>query len=74
MKELLAICPGNKAIEFIAERITDDNYRGDKSSQHNRYKMDDVICILTLFNKCAPCGKAMIIRTTDISKRPNNTP
>ena len=74
MKELLAISPGNEALEFLAKRIADDNYRGDVSSQHNRYTKDDVILILALFNKYAPNGALMKIRTTDISKRPTNNP
>jgi hypothetical protein len=74
MKELLAISHGNEALEFLANRIADDNYRGDVSSQHNRYTKDDVILILTLFNKYAPNGSLMKIRTTDISKRPANNP
>jgi hypothetical protein len=73
MKELLAISPGNQALEFLANRIADDNYRGDVSSQHNRFTMDDVIKILTLFDEYAPDGQKMQIRTTDISKRPCNT-
>jgi hypothetical protein len=72
MKELLAIAPGNTALEFLDRRIADDNYRGDVSSQHNRFTKDDVITILTLFNKYAPNGSLMKIRTTDISKRPAN--
>ncbi|MDR0643331.1 MAG: hypothetical protein LBG05_00255 [Treponema sp.] len=74
MKELLAISPGNVALEFLAKRIADDNYRGEKSSQHNRYTKSDVVTILTIFNNYAPNGSLMKIRTTDISKRPANSP
>ncbi len=64
---------GNKSLEFIDKRIKDDNYRGNVSSQHNRYTMYDFIKILRLLNKYAPEESLMAIRTTDISKRPENT-
>jgi hypothetical protein len=63
----------NKSLEFIDSRILDDKYRGSWSSQHNRYTMDTIVTILTLFNKYAPNNGLMVIRTADISKRPNNT-
>lgn len=65
---------GNKALQFIDKRIADDNYRGDKSSQHNRYTMDKIHTILTLLDSYAPVKSLMRIRDTDISKRPENTP
>jgi hypothetical protein len=74
MKELLAISPGNTALEFLDKRIADDNYRGDVSSQHNRYTRDDVIAILKLIDKYTPNSALMKIRTTDIGKRPANHP
>ncbi len=67
------ISSGNKSLEFIDSRILDDKYRGSWSSQHNRYTMEKIVTILTLFNKYAPNKDLMIIRTADISKRPNNT-
>jgi len=67
------ISPGNKALEFIASRLNDPHYRGAHSSQHNRYTMDQVVCILELLNKYAPGKSLMPIRTTDLSKRPHNT-
>jgi hypothetical protein len=73
MKELLAISPGNAALEFIVNRIADDNYRGDVSSEHNRFTMENVITILMILDKYAPNGSLMKIRTTDISKRSMNT-
>jgi hypothetical protein len=73
MKELLAISPGNTALEFLDKRIADDNYRGDESSQHNRYTKEKVIAILKLLDKYAPNGTLLTIRNTDISKRPANT-
>lgn len=68
------ISHGNKALEFIDARIKDEKYRGSRSSQHNRYVMDQIIEILTLLDKHSPNQSLMTIRTTDISKRPQNTP
>lgn len=65
---------GNKALQFIDKRIADDRYRGNKSSQHNRYTMEKIHTILTLLNDYAPAKSLMRIRDTDISKRPENTP
>lgn len=66
------IVPGNEALEFIDRRLGDDNYRGNWSSQHNRYTMDKVHVILSLLDKYAPNRSLMAIRTTDLSKRPHN--
>ena len=66
------INPGNKALEFIDSRIRDEKYRGAPSSEHNRYVMTQIITILELLNKYAPDQNLMAIRTTDISKRPEN--
>jgi type II restriction enzyme len=66
------INPGNKALEFIDSRIRDEKYRGAPSSEHNRYVMTQIITILELLNKYAPDQSLMAIRTTDISKRPEN--
>lgn len=68
------ISPGNTALEFIDFRVADDNYRGNSSSQHNRFSMHKVITILRLLDKYAPNHSLMQIRTTDLSKRPKNTP
>ncbi len=68
------INPGNAALRFIDKRLLDDNYRGNISSQHNRYTMQKIATILAIFDKYAPQKSLMAIRTTDISKRPVNTP
>lgn len=68
------INPGNAALEFIDCRLADDKYRGNWSSQHNRFSMHKVITILQLLDKYAPNHSLMQIRTTDLSKRPQNTP
>lgn len=71
---IINISSGNKSLNFIHERIKDKKYRGQHSSQHNRYTMDRIVKILNLLNKYIPNKKLMIIRTTDISKRPENLP
>lgn len=67
------ISPGNAALEFIDARLLDDNYRGNRSSQHNRYTMDKLVTLLRTLDKYSPNFSLMPIRTTDISKRPENT-
>ncbi|MDE2854988.1 MAG: hypothetical protein OXN88_12515 [Chloroflexota bacterium] len=68
------ISPGNGALEFIDRRLADDNYRGNWSSQHNRFSMHKVTTILRILDKYAPDQSLMQIRTTDLSKRPENIP
>ena len=46
MSYVSAIHPGNKALEFIDNRLLDDNYRGTESSEHNRYDMEEIYNIL----------------------------
>ncbi|AWY19802.1 type II restriction-modification system endonuclease [Moraxella bovis] len=65
---------GNSSLKFIDERLQSENYRGIHLSQHNRYDLPKLIDILTLLNKHAPNQSLMQIRTTDISKRPQNIP
>jgi site-specific DNA-methyltransferase (adenine-specific) len=65
---------GNKSLEFIDGRISSDKYRGDESSEHNRYDMEEIHTIASLLNKYAPNGRLMRIRDTDLSKRAYNTP
>ncbi len=65
---------GNKALEFIDFRVKNEKYRGSRSSQHNRYLMDQIVEILRLLDKYAPDQTLMTIRTTDISKRSENLP
>ena len=68
------IDPGNEALDFIDRRLADDQYRGEWSSQHNRYTRDEVVTILSLLDEYAPDMSWMQIRTTDLSKRPRNLP
>ena len=67
------ISPGNAALEFIDARLLDENYRGNRSSQHNRYTMDKLVTLLRTLDKYSPSFSLMPIRTTDISNRPENT-
>lgn len=74
MNDLLMISPDNKALEFIAKRITDNKYRGDLSIQHTVYDINKIILLLKTLNKFVPNKQLMKIRTEDLSKRPSNTP
>jgi len=71
---VININPGNDALMFIDSRIKDEKYRGIHTSQHNRYTMNQIIDILLILEKYVPNQKLMTIRTTDISKRPENDP
>lgn len=68
------INPGNIALEFIDSRILDDGYRGVHLSQHYRYDREEMVAILRLLDKYAPSKSLLPIRTTDLSKRPENLP
>lgn len=72
-EKLTAVDPSKKCLPFLAERIMSDNYRGIQLSQHNRY---DVVFITTLLSEMYDLvsNHRMFIRTTDLSKRPTNTP
>lgn len=65
----LRVSPTNDALNYLAGRIRCADYRGPKSSQHNRYEVDDVHTILSLLHEYAPNRALMPIRTTDLSKR-----
>ena len=61
-------------MKYLAKRIGNNNYRGSKSSQHNRYTMDQIYMILKNLDKYAPNRSLFSMRTTDISKRPKPNP
>ncbi|WP_240329531.1 type II restriction endonuclease subunit R [Helicobacter suis] len=67
--------PGNVS-EYLFHRIQKDTYRGLHLSQHNRYTKDDIIAILKALKETLEHNKIshLKIRTTDLSKRPTNTP
>ena len=70
---LNSFAPGNKALRYLESRIADPNYRGDVSSQHNRWTFDDLILILSKLKKYKGDVTPIKIRTTDKSKRSTNT-
>lgn len=71
LQEIKNIDPSKKCISFIIERLKSNNYRGIQISQHNRYNKNDILIILKeVYNLV---GENLIqIRTTDLSKRPQN--
>jgi len=73
LHKLLTIDPSKKCLVFLHERILVDNYRGLQISQHNRYTYEQVVGMLEIFYDLVNDNK-MNIRTTDLSKRPFNTP
>lgn len=74
MIDLTLISEGNKALEFIQERVEDPNYRGESSSQHNRYNIEEIFQTLKILSKYNKEGSLLRIRTSDLSKRPENIP
>lgn len=71
--DLTLVDPSKKCLEFLADRVLDDGYRGIQISQHNRYTVDEVIVILEEFYKLVGTNR-MTIRNEDLSSRPVNTP
>lgn len=61
-------------LSFIERRLEDDNYRGEVSSQHNRYTFDEVEIILQSLDSHTDGDLPMLIRTADLSKRPHDLP
>ena len=62
----------NESLKYLENRIMDDNYRGDVSSQHNRWTFDDLIFVLEALQKHKGDDDLLKIRTTDKSKRHAN--
>jgi hypothetical protein len=62
----------NESLKYLESRILDDNYRGDVSSQHNRWTFDDLVFVLESLEKHKGEGDLLKIRTTDKSKRAAN--
>lgn len=62
-----------ECVAFLEQRLQNDNYRGVQLSQHNRYDQVTILTIVEEISKIA--GKDLLqIRTTDLSKRPENLP
>jgi len=74
MDHVAGIQPGNQALDFIDRRIADPDYRGVTSSEHNRYDMAEIYQTLGILAKFVATDELIAIRTTDLSKRPINTP
>lgn len=72
LKQISMIDPSKKCLEFLKNRIQNDNYRGMQISQHNRYTVEDVKTILLALNKYLDSDGFLQIRDTDLSKRPFN--
>ena len=72
-KELCGIDPSKKCFKFLVRRVASDDYRGVQHSQHNRYDMDTIFTMLDELYKIVGTNK-MVIRTTDLKKRPSNLP
>lgn len=71
LQEIKNIDPSKKCINFIIERLKSNNYRGIQISQHNRYDKNEILIILQeVYNLVDE--NLMQIRTTDLSKRPQN--
>ena len=73
LDRLVEIDPKKKCLEFLAERVISNNYRGLHLSQHNRYTFENLLIILENIERVVG-EKKMQIRNTDLSQRPQNTP
>ena len=71
--QLTSIDPSKECLKFLAKRILSNNYRGVQLSQHNRYDVNIISTMLVEMYNIVGINK-MRIRTTDLSKRPHNTP
>ncbi|GMT38676.1 hypothetical protein NHP20013_07580 [Helicobacter bizzozeronii] len=73
-KDIYSGTPPN-VTEYLFQRIQCDIYRGVHVSQHNRYTKDEIIVILRALKETLESNKIshLRIRTTDSSKRPDNT-
>lgn len=56
-RQLLALSPNSKSLQFIADRVKQDDYRGKHISQHNRYDFENVCDILYELKKFSKKGK-----------------
>lgn len=72
-EQLCNIDVSKKCFEFLADRISNPDYRGMQCSQHNRYDMGFIFTVLDELYAVAGCEK-LTIRTTDLRKRPYNLP
>ena len=68
---LQSIDPSKESLKFLSKRIRLDDYRGVQISQHNRYDYNQVLEMIKELDRISK-DDFMQIRTTDLSKRPNN--
>jgi len=73
ISRLLTIDPSKDCLSFLHDRVLSNNYRGLQISQHNRYTYEQVLGMIDIFYELVGESK-MKIRTTDLKKRPENTP
>ena len=71
LQEIAHIDPSKECIKFLVERLQSKEYRGIQISQHNRYTKKEILVILGEIYNLVGEG-LMQIRTTDLSKRPQN--
>ena len=65
-----SIDPTKPSLKYIDLRVNSPHYRGEVSSQHNRYTLDEIVEICKILNRYAPPGSLMKVRNVDLSKRP----
>ncbi|WFQ90866.1 Type-2 restriction enzyme MboII [Mycoplasma feriruminatoris] len=70
---IIEIDSSRECLKFLQKRILSDNYRGVQLSQHNRFTSQKIIVMLKVLYELQGTN-IMKIRTTDLSKRPYNTP
>lgn len=71
LQEIIQIDPSKECIKFLVERLQSNDYRGNHISQHNRYTKKEILVILQEIYALVGTN-LMQIRTTDLSKRPQN--
>ena len=71
LQEIIQIDPSKECIKFLVERLQSNDYRGNHISQHNRYTKKEILVILKEIYALVGTN-LMQIRTTDLSKRPQN--
>ncbi|WP_104760880.1 restriction endonuclease subunit R [Helicobacter cetorum] len=71
LQEITQLDFSKECLKFLVARMKSPNYRGMHLSQHNRYTKKEIkIIIQAIFDEI---GEELLqIRTTDMSKRPNN--
>lgn len=70
--DLTQFDPGNPSLAYLERRIANNNYRGDVSSQQNRWTFDELVVVLEKLHKHKGESAFLAIRTADKSKRPQN--